>query len=352
VRIELRNHATAPPNPPPTIPFGRPHVCFCKRRNGCANRGCRQINSDALVYRARRRSAPQRTDLVCLLRGVNLGGDDSLAVGLDVAQTRTASRLGNATHHPRRPTAWQTGYRALANHVAYGFRSAGPPSTPLQGRKKIRAEWSRAAYEPILHIAHFLCIGVFADLPRARYSAIRQMTDATAPIGEDGYGADTAAADVPIIYTPIVRPQTVTFTTRLTALAVALLALAPLVVGLNIAPASAGVGTHRSMGFQRCEFLARTKLPCPSCGMTTSFAHFSRGNWLASFYVQPGGFALALTCGALFWASLYMFITGRPIHRLTGQLPGFKAVPIVLGFFIAAWAWKIFIHLKGIDGWR
>jgi hypothetical protein len=178
------------------------------------------------------------------------------------------------------------------------------------------------------------------------------MTDATAPIGEEGYGADAHAADVPIIYTPIVCPQTVGFSARMTALGVALLALAPLVIGLHLSPSAAGVGTHRAMGFQRCEFLARTRLPCPSCGMTTSFAHFSHGNWLASLYTQPGGFVLALICGAVFWAALYMFITGRPIHRLTSQLPGFKAMPIVLGFFIAAWAWKIFIHLTRIDGWR
>ena len=40
--------------------------------------------------------------------------------------------------------------------------------------------------------------------------------------------------------------------------------------------------------------------------MTTSFAWFVRGNWLASFYVQPMGFVLALGTGALFWASLFI----------------------------------------------
>jgi hypothetical protein len=183
------------------------------------------------------------------------------------------------------------------------------------------------------------------------------MTQAVAGNGDEGYGAAPAetdgAAAPPIIYTPIVRPQKVSPYARLVALAVAALAVAPLVIAVNLRPSPSGVGTHLSMGFQRCAFLTQTGLPCPSCGMTTSFAHFVRGQWLASLYVQPGGFFLALLCGALFWAALYMAITARPIHRLVNQLPGgIKTLPIVLGFFILAWGWKIFIHLRGVDGWR
>ena len=164
--------------------------------------------------------------------------------------------------------------------------------------------------------------------------------------------APHAPAAVPIIYTPQVKRQVVGVAGRLIALAVALGALSVLVVGLLLTPAPQGVGTHKSMGFQRCEFLARTRLPCPSCGMTTSVSHFSRGQWLASLYVQPGGFLFALACGAVFWAGLYEFITGSPLHRLSSQVPGIYSVPAILGFFILAWGWKIFIHLRGAGGWH
>jgi hypothetical protein len=156
---------------------------------------------------------------------------------------------------------------------------------------------------------------------------------------------------VPIIFTPPVERQTLSWGGRLIALTVALAALAALVAGMLLQPSPQGTGTHLQMGFQRCQFLRTTNLPCPSCGMTTSFSWFSKGNWLASLYVQPGGFLLALTCGALFWAGLYAFITASPLQRLIRQVPGIYSVPIILGFFIAAWGWKIFIHLKGIDGW-
>jgi len=162
---------------------------------------------------------------------------------------------------------------------------------------------------------------------------------------------ETTLDTIPIIFTPPVERQRLGPAGRAAALIIACAALSVLVLALQLKPSRDGNGTHLQMGFQPCTFLRTTNLPCPSCGMTTSFSWFAHGNWLASFYVQPGGFALALTCGAVFWAGLYAAVTASPLQRLTRQLPGIYSVPIILGFFIAAWGWKIFIHLKGIDGW-
>jgi hypothetical protein len=161
-----------------------------------------------------------------------------------------------------------------------------------------------------------------------------------------------AQRDVPLIYTPAVQQQCVSIGGRLVALAIALAALSVLVVAVLLPPSADGVGTHRAMGFRACEFLERTGLPCATCGMTTSFAYFVRGNWIASIYVQPMGFVVALACGGLVWAGLYVALTGSPLHRLLQQLPALYTVPGIMGFAIAAWAWKIFIHLRGIDGWH
>ena len=144
------------------------------------------------------------------------------------------------------------------------------------------------------------------------------------------------------------------------ALALALVALAVLVTAVLIRPAPEGVGTHRqirAMGIGQnapppCELLRLTGIPCPTCGMTTSFAWFVRGNWLASLYVQPMGFLLALASGAFFWACLFMAATGAPLHRLLRQVRAVNWIIAIMGFAIAAWGWKIFIHLGHLDGWR
>ena len=156
---------------------------------------------------------------------------------------------------------------------------------------------------------------------------------------------------VPIIYTPSVQRLTVSPLGRVSALAVAAAALSVLILAALLPPSPEGMGTHRAMGFASCQFVNTSGLPCFTCGMTTSFSWFVRGNWLASLYVQPMGFVLAVASGAIFWAGVYIALTGRPIHRLVSQLPGVWVVTGAVGFGIAAWAWKIFIHLRGMDGW-
>ena len=48
-------------------------------------------------------------------------------------------------------------------------------------------------------------------------------------------------------------------------------------------------------------------IPCPSCGMTTSFSHFVRGQWLAASRANVGGLLLAMVCGLMlpwsFWSA-------------------------------------------------
>jgi hypothetical protein len=101
----------------------------------------------------------------------------------------------------------------------------------------------------------------------------------------------------------------------------------------------------------RCEFLYRTGLPCPSCGMTTSFSHMAHGQPLASVYVQPMGAVLCVLTAAAFWVSSYMVFTGRPVLRLLRLVPARYYLLPLMFFAIAAWGWKIYIHTHGMDGW-
>jgi hypothetical protein len=93
---------------------------------------------------------------------------------------------------------------------------------------------------------------------------------------------------------------------RLLALGISLAALGMLATAATLPPSPSGVGTHQKLGFAECQFLQLSRLPCPTCGMTTSAAWFVRGNWLASFYVQPIGFVIALSAGAAFWVGIYI----------------------------------------------
>ena len=59
-------------------------------------------------------------------------------------------------------------------------------------------------------------------------------------------------------------------------------------------PDESGVGTHRKLGFPACGAITMCGIPCPSCGMTTSWSWFARGHWWRSWTTNPGGFSLAI----------------------------------------------------------
>src|ERR1700758_5102520 len=117
---------------------------------------------------------------------------------------------------------------------------------------------------------------------------------------------------VPLIYSPTITQSRLSLLGRATALAVSLAALSMLVTARMLTPSPTGTGTHEALGFGECQFLARSGLPCPTCGMTTATAHFVRGHWLTSFYTQPMGFVVAFAAAVTFWAGLYIAMTGRP----------------------------------------
>src|SRR3954467_9307382 len=52
--------------------------------------------------------------------------------------------------------------------------------------------------------------------------------------------------------------------------------------------------THRQLGLPECHFKRLTGLPCPSCGMTTSFALLVRGDFANSLRANFAGTLLAV----------------------------------------------------------
>jgi hypothetical protein len=156
---------------------------------------------------------------------------------------------------------------------------------------------------------------------------------------------------VPLIYTPRLRPGRLALLGRAVAFLIAALALAVLLVAFHLRPAHGGIGSHIQLGLEPCQFEQRTGVPCPTCGMTTSFAHLVRGQLPASLYVQPMGTVLAVLTAMTFWAGLYVAITGRPAYRLLRFVPLRYYLTPLLVLGVLAWIWKIWIHLADRDGW-
>jgi hypothetical protein len=160
------------------------------------------------------------------------------------------------------------------------------------------------------------------------------------------------ALSAPLIYNHNHASPRVGMFGRSMALGIALASLATLVTAVLIVPSSTGVETHRQLGMPPCGLLLTTGLPCMTCGMTTSFAHFAHGQVLASLWVQPGGTLLAFLAACAVWAGGYIGFTGLPGPALLNRLPWGRMMFALLGVLLAAWTWKMFTHVNGMGGWN
>jgi hypothetical protein len=100
--------------------------------------------------------------------------------------------------------------------------------------------------------------------------------------------------------------------------------------------------THTQLGLPPCTFKTLTGLPCPSCGMTTSFALLVRGDLWHSLQANWVGTILALLWMAIIPWSVVSAIWGRPwlilsIEQvLTKLVIGFVVLMLLRWFIVLA----------------
>ncbi len=90
-------------------------------------------------------------------------------------------------------------------------------------------------------------------------------------------------------------------------------------------PDGRGFGTHQQLGLPPCMFEAMVGVPCPGCGLTTSFAHMAHGHVFQAFgahLMGPFLFLLTLAVGVAWpWAVKRAFPVGAVLaHRATAPV--------------------------------
>lgn len=136
---------------------------------------------------------------------------------------------------------------------------------------------------------------------------------------------------------------------RMVGLAVGLPAWSVLGIALWLRPDPAGFGTHRQLGLGACVVLAMTGVPCPMCGMTTTFSHLAHGHLVQGALTQPFGVVLfSLTVLAAGMGALDL-VLGRGLWRQVLQRVAARESQIALGITIgllAGWIYKIVVVLS------
>lgn len=90
-----------------------------------------------------------------------------------------------------------------------------------------------------------------------------------------------------------------------------LVLIAGFALAASLEPDPRGFGTHQRLGLPECTLRQWLGIPCPSCGGTTTFALFVRGQWASAVRTNLAAFGLAAWCAAMIPWSLFSAAIGR-----------------------------------------
>jgi hypothetical protein len=95
--------------------------------------------------------------------------------------------------------------------------------------------------------------------------------------------------------------------------------------------------THTQLGLPPCTFYQLTGIPCPSCGMSTSFALLVRANPLDSMRANWVGTALAIFCVLFIPWSVVSVVRRRVLFILSIEVTLTRLILLFLWLLIVRW---------------
>jgi hypothetical protein len=96
--------------------------------------------------------------------------------------------------------------------------------------------------------------------------------------------------------------------------------------------------SHRQLGLPPCTFLEVTGVPCPSCGMTTSFALLVRGDVANSMWANWVGTLLAVFCMLVIPWTVVSVLLGRAVFVRSLERALILVVMSLLVLMFVRWA--------------
>jgi len=132
-------------------------------------------------------------------------------------------------------------------------------------------------------------------------------------------------------------------------IAVVLLGVALVTAAASVQPDPRGFGSHEQLGLPPCGFALATGLPCPTCGMTTSFAYFVRLRPVDAARANPVGAILFLVVVAAAVGSLFHLVIWRSPAPVLDRLPPVRLLLAgLVGLLLLGWGGMILRAAGGV----
>lgn len=120
-----------------------------------------------------------------------------------------------------------------------------------------------------------------------------------------------------------------------------------LVLARVLEASAAGHGTHTQLGLPPCGFYSLTGVPCPACGLTTSFVHLMHGNWVGAALANPVGVPLCLLTLAALPLSAWGLLRGASVLTMCRRLGLSTLLSLCGAALFAAWFTRLFVVIFG-----
>lgn len=135
-------------------------------------------------------------------------------------------------------------------------------------------------------------------------------------------------------------PRRATPGERVAGALLALAMLAGLLAAAWVSPSGEGHGSHTQLGLAPCGWAVGFDVPCPTCGMTTSFSHAAHGNLLDSIRTQPAGAAGSVLAAMLLWGGLWTALAGTRLSAIARLGLNARVVWAGLALLALGWGYK------------
>jgi hypothetical protein len=104
------------------------------------------------------------------------------------------------------------------------------------------------------------------------------------------------------------------------------------------------MGTHQQLGIPPCTFYDVTRVPCPSCGMTTGISHLVRGDVWEAIQANAAGTILGFCAAAVGVWFAVSAATGRRLGAADYPLLLAKMMTVFLVVFFVGWGVQLAIR--------